>query len=206
MIDLNCLLRKVKRFVFKKVSYEILCCHLFCTKDNTLTCLLRRLMRLHWWAFYHYNFTLISCPLLDSLVSLSWWVMELNFIINFPLFRQERVNHLWGILQAAFIKCLNTWRNLIGSAFGRGHRFVFRAYFPLYIPYPLSSFLLFQPCWSLRESLSPYDCLVSTSLLIPSLLLLSSSLGRPLFPRRHLLVSFSFLLLFRVFHSSWSIS
>ena len=36
-----------------------------------------------------YNFIPISCPLLHSFISLSWRVMELNFIISFLLLRRE---------------------------------------------------------------------------------------------------------------------
>lgn len=118
-------------------------------------------MPLHWWAFYHYNFTLISCLLLRSLVSLSWRVMELNSIVNFPLFRQERVNHLWGIPQAAFIKCLNTWCILTGSASGRGCRFFFRTFFILYISQlsPHSSYFIVNPK---RELVTPRTLLLSS--------------------------------------------
>ena len=64
------------------------------------------------------------------------------------IYSGKKIGHLWVIPRAAFIKCLNKWRKLVGPVFGRGCRFVFHAFSILYMPHLFPSFLSFQSYWS----------------------------------------------------------
>ena len=86
-----------------------------------------------------FKITFISCPLLHGLVSFSWWVMEFDLYLFF-LRKKERGNLLM-IPQAAIIKCQNMWHKLVGLVSEQGHRFVFHAFFILYIYIYLTSSL-----------------------------------------------------------------
>ena len=69
----------------------------------------------------------------DGLWSLWIWLLFYYF------FRRE--NHLWAIPRATIIYCMDTWRNSIGYAFGRGCRFVFHVH-PIFICLSSSSLLI----------------------------------------------------------------
>ena len=102
----------------------------------------------------------------DGLWSL--WIL----LLFYYFFKRE--NHLWAIPWATIIYCTDTWRNSIGSAFGRGCRFVFRVH-PIFICLSSSSLLISSLIQ--RENLllqEPCSCSLSTlftRLLRPSLLL-----------------------------------
>ena len=57
------------------------------------------------------------------------------------IYSGKKIGHLWVIPRAAFIKCLNKWRKLVGPVFGRGCRFVFRVH-PIFICLSSSSLLI----------------------------------------------------------------
>ena len=56
-----------------------------------------------------------------------------NLICTFFFLRKKERGNLLMIPQAAIIKCQNMWHKLVGLVSEQGHRFVFHAFFILFI-------------------------------------------------------------------------
>ena len=127
----------------------------------------------------HYKIILISCPLLHTRVSFSWRVMGFSFvtfIYYFCLFRGKKKRHNYGWFLEQPL--LNAWtRGAVSLApfLDKGVTSSSMHILPYIYLTPFPSFLLFQPCWPLKESPLPFEpCfhqlvnLVTLAAIIPS--------------------------------------